>query len=236
MQKVGIQTTQNVLIDYEVAGLGERIGAYLLDGAILLAYIFLIGYINLEFRTLPIVVNVLLMLPVLLYHLLCEIFFNGQSIGKKQLNIKVVRLDGTSPTISNYLLRWILRPVDFGLYYSVAVLCILVGGKGQRLGDIAGGTTVVKYRNKLISNVQQVYAPNLPEDYTLTFPQVNRLTEDDVALIRETLGRYRRTADAEPVQLMTEKAKQILEINTDMPPVKFLNILLKDYQYLTSQS
>ena len=235
MQKVGIQTTQNVLIDYEVAGLGERIGAYLLDGAILVAYIFLLVYINLELRTLPMVVNVVLALPVFLYHLLCEIFFNGQSIGKKQLNIKVVRLDGTSPSIGNYLLRWILRPVDFGLYYSVAVLCILVGGKGQRLGDLAGGTTVVKFRNNLVSDVQQVYAPNLPEDYAVTFPQVNRLTEDDVALIRETLSRYRRTADAEPVLIMTEKAQKILEIKTDMPPVKFLNILLKDYQYLTSQ-
>lgn len=235
MQKVGIQTTQNVLIDYEVAGLGERIGAYLLDGVIIVAYIFLIAFINIQIQTLPVVVNVLLALPVFLYHLLCEIFFNGQSIGKRQLNIKVVRLDGTSPTLSNYLLRWILRPVDFWLYYSVAVLCILIGGKGQRLGDMAGGTTVVKYRNKLTGNIRQVYDPTLPEDYEVTFPQVNRLSEDDISLIRETLSRYRRTADPMPVQLMTDKAKEILEVNTDMPPVKFLNILLKDYQHITSQ-
>lgn len=235
MQKVGIQTTQNVLIDYEVAGLGERIGAYLLDGVILVAYLFLLAYINIEFQTLPTVVNVLLALPVFLYHLLCEIYFNGQSIGKRQLNIKVVRLDGTSPTLGNYLLRWILRPVDFWLYFSVAVLCILIGGKGQRLGDMAAGTTVVKYRNKLMANIRQVYEPTLPEDFEVTFPQVSRLNEDDVALIRETLSRYRRTADPVPVQLMTDKAKEILDVNTDMPPVKFLNILLKDYQHITSQ-
>ena len=234
MQKVGIQTTQNVLIDYEVAGLGERIGAYLLDGVILVSYLILLAYINLNIQPLPTVVNILLFLPVFLYHLLCEIFFNGQSIGKRQLNIKVVRLDGTSPTLGNYLLRWVLRPVDIWLYGSVAVLCILVGGKGQRLGDMAGGTTVVKFRNQA-SGFQPAYAQDLPEDYEVTFPQVSRLSDEDIALIRETLSRYRRTADSGPVQLMAEKAKETLEVDTDMPPVKFLNILLKDYQHLTSQ-
>ena len=235
MQKVGIQTTQNVLIDYEVAGLGERIGAYLLDGIILAAYIFLLVYINLEVETLPTYLNVVLFLPVFLYHLVCEIFFNGQSIGKRQLKIKVVRLDGTSPGIGSYLLRWVLRPIDLWFYGSVAILCILIGGKGQRLGDMAGGTTVVKYRDNVTENVQPVYAADLPEDHVVTFPQVNRLTDEDIALIRETLTRYRRTADPRPVQVMTEKAKELLEVETDMPPVKFLNVLLKDYQYLTSQ-
>ena len=235
MQRVGIQTTQNVLIDYEVAGLGERIGAYLLDGLLLAAYLILLGYVNIEIETLPTVVNLLLFLPVFLYHLLCEIFFNGQSLGKRQLNIKVVRLDGTSPTLGNYLLRWILRPVDIWLYGSVAVLCILIGGKGQRLGDMAGGTTVVKFRSQG-GDLKPVYAGALPDDYVVLFPQVSRLTDEDVALIRETLNRYRRTADARPVQLMTEKAKEILEIETDLPPVKFLNVILTDYQHLSSQA
>ena len=235
MQKVGIQTTQNVLIDYEVAGLGERIGAYLLDGLILAAYIALVIFINVKITTLPLWLNVVLGLPVFLYHLLCEIFFNGQSLGKRQLKIKVVRLDGTSPRLGDYVLRWILRPVDILLYGSVAVLCILIGGKGQRLGDMAAGTTVVKYRDQLHSKVQPVYAASIPEDYSITFPQVSRLTDDDIALIRETLNIYRRTANPQPVQVMTVKAKQILEVETDMPPVKFLNVIIKDYQYLTSQ-
>lgn len=235
MQRVGIQTTQNVLIDYEVAGLGQRIGAFLLDSLVLGAYLFLLFFINLKAGTLPVVVNFLLGLPVFLYYLLCEIFLNGQSLGKRQLDIKVVRLDGTSPTLGNYLLRWVLRPVDIWFYGSVAILCILIGGKGQRLGDIAAGTTVVQFRSRSLSTNAPVYASDMPEDYVVRFPQVTRLSEEDVALIRETLARYRRTADPKPVQLMHEKAQEILEVETDMPPVKFLHILLKDYQYLTSQ-
>lgn len=236
MQKVGIQTTQNVLIDYEVASLGERIGAYLIDGLLLVAYIFILGYINLEVYQLPIYVNIILALPFFLYHLLCEVFFNGQSIGKRQLHIKVVRLDGTSPSLGSYLLRWILRPVDFLLYGSVAILCILIGGKGQRLGDIAAGTTVVKYHKESFSRMQQAYTPDLPEDYVVHFPQVSRLNEEDIALIRETLALYRRTANAEPVQVMSEKAMALLQVETQMPPVKFLNVLIKDYQYITARA
>lgn len=235
MQQVGIKTTQNVFIDYEVAGLGERIGAFLLDAVLLLAYIGMLVYVNVEIFTLPTYVNALLVLPVLLYHLICEVFFNGQSIGKRQLNIKVVRLDGTSPSLGNYLMRWVLRPVDILLYGSVAILCILIGGRGQRLGDMAAGTTVVKYREEIIAAVQPTYAPDLPDDYVVTFPQVTRLTDEDIALIRETLSRYRRSADPQPVQAMNDKAMEILEVETDLPPVRFLNIIIKDYQHLTSR-
>jgi uncharacterized RDD family membrane protein YckC len=236
MQRVGIRTTQNVLIDYEVASLGERIGAYLLDGIMLLAYLFILGYINIEVYQLPLYVNIILALPFFLYHLICEVFFNGQSLAKRQLHIKVVRLDGTSPSLGSYLLRWVLRPVDFLLYGSVAILCILIGGKGQRLGDIAAGTTVVKYQKDSISQVPPVYMPDLPEDYVVHFPQVNRLTDEDIALIRETLQLYRRTANPEPVQVMSEKAKELLQVETEMPPVKFLNVLIKDYQYLSARA
>lgn len=235
MQQVGIKTTQNVFIDYEVAGLGERIGAFLLDAVILLAYTGLLIYVNIEGITLPTYVNGLLMLPVLLYHLICEIFFNGQSIGKRQLNIKVVKLDGTSPSLGNYLMRWVLRPVDILLYGSVAILCILIGRRGQRLGDMAAGTTVVKYREHMLTATQPAYKPDLPDDYIVSFPQVSRLTDDDIALIRETLSRYRRTADPMPVQVMHDKAREILQVETDMPPVKFLNVIIKDYQHLTSR-
>lgn len=235
MQKVGIKTTQNVFIDYEVAGLGERIGAFLLDFILLSAYVGMLAYVNFEIGSLPLYVNVLLMLPVFLYHLICEVFFNGQSIGKRQLNIKVVLMDGTSPSLSHYLLRFLLRPVDILLYGSVAILCILIGGKGQRLGDIAAGTTVVKYQDKISAYRQPIYANQLPEDHEVSFPQVSRLTDEDIALIRETLAVYRRTANPQPVQAMTDKAKQMLEVETDMPPVKFLNVLMKDYQHLSAQ-
>lgn len=235
MQQVGIKTTQNVFIDYEVAGLGERIGAYLLDLLLLSAYTGLLVFINIQLGTLPLVANILLTLPLLLYHLLCEVFFNGQSLGKRQLGIKVVRLDGSAPALGDYLLRWVLRPVDILFYGSVAILCILIGRRGQRLGDMAAGTTVVKFRQKIFTDMKPTYAQELPEDHVVSFPQVDRLKEEDIDLIRETLALYRRNGKTESLLVMNDKAKQSLEVETDMPPVKFLSVLLKDYQYLSSR-
>lgn len=236
MQKVGIQTTQNVLIDYEVAGLGDRIGAFLLDSLLTGAYYFGLVFVHYELQTLPDWLIILLMLPPFLYHLLCEIFLNGQSLGKRQLHLKVVRLDGTQPGLGNYLLRWLLRPIDIWLYGSVAIITILVNGKGQRLGDLAAGTTIVKYRKQQAAFEQQLYKPYEEEAYEPHFPQVSRLSEQDIALIRETLTTYRLTANSQPVQLMAEKAQALLNIQTDMPPIKLLHTLVKDYEHLSTRA
>ena len=237
MQKVEIQTTQNVLIDYEVAGLGDRIGAYLLDSLLTGAYFVALILFNTNVTELPDWLNVTLMVPPFLYHLLCEIFLNGQSLGKRQLNLKVVRLDGTQPGIGNYLLRWLLRPIDIWLYGSVAIITILVNGKGQRLGDLAAGTTVVKYQAQQHNFEQQLYKPLQEEEaYEVQFPQVSRLTEQDVALIRDTLRNYRLTGNTHPVKIMSDKAQQLLGIETDIPPTKLLHTLVKDYEYLNTRA
>lgn len=236
MQKVGIQTTQNVLIDYEVAGLGDRIGAYLLDSLLTGTYFVGLVYFNAQVQELPTWANILLILPPFLYHLLCEIFLNGQSLGKRQLNLKVVRLDGTQPGLGSYLLRWLLRPVDIWIYGSVAIITILLNGRGQRLGDLAAGTTVVKYQPHQHNFEQQLYQPLQEEEYKPQFPQVSRLSEQDVALIRETLRSYRLSGNTQPVKVMSDKAQQLLDIQTDMPPLKLLHTLVKDYEHTSAHS
>jgi uncharacterized RDD family membrane protein YckC len=236
MQKVEIQTTQNVFIDYEVAGLGDRIGAFLLDALLVGAYYTVLSLVHIYLYTLPVWLIITLIIPPFLYHLLCEIFLNGQSPGKRQLHLKVVRLDGTQPGIGSYLLRWLLRPLDIWLYGSVAIITILINGRGQRLGDMAAGTTVVKYSPQQHNFDQQFYKPaQTDEPHEVQFPQVSRLNEQDMALIRETLRTYRLTGNAKPVQLMAEKAQQLLSIETPMPPLKLLHTLVKDFDYLSGR-
>jgi uncharacterized RDD family membrane protein YckC len=146
MQTVSVRTTQNVVIDYPVASLGDRILAYFIDVLIMIAYvILLILVIGFGEIGSPAIIISLISIPLFLYHLLFEIFMNGQSPGKRQMNIKVVRLDGTPPTIGNYIIRWLLRIIEIDLMSgAIALLTIAISGKGQRVGDIAAGTTVVK--------------------------------------------------------------------------------------------
>ncbi len=95
----------------------------------------------------PVAYFVILFLPLFFYHLLCETYLNGQSFGKKIMKMRVVKLDGTQAGIGSYFLRWILAPIDiYFTYGSVGLVTMIVNGKGQRLGDLAAHTTVVKLK------------------------------------------------------------------------------------------
>ena len=120
MQKVKINTTQNVEIEYRVASIGTRILSSLLDYSILL--ILYIGlYLIFEYfkhlfenidENIMVILSFLIVLSFILYDFLCETFMNGQSIAKKITGIKVIKLDGSKPTFSSYLLRWMFRIID----------------------------------------------------------------------------------------------------------------------------
>ena len=235
--QVKVQTSQNVYIHYELASLGARIGAYLIDGLVMAAYIIaaLIGYFQL-FSTQEPWILLILYIPVLFYHLLSELMMDGQSIGKKQLSIKVIKLDGTQPSLGSYLLRWILRPVDFLFYGTAAILCIVIGGKGQRLGDLAAGTTVINTKKKPVLPNKNVLKEGINEDYEPTFRQVSRLSEGDVQIIMEVLSAYRKTGDVKAVLMLADKTKKLLEIDTDLAPEQFLRLVVRDYSHLTANA
>jgi uncharacterized RDD family membrane protein YckC len=236
MQTISVQTTQNVFIHHPVASVGDRILAYILDRIILIAYIVaIIGlFINIEVNAVwPWIV--FLAGPWLFYHLLFEIFMNGQSPGKRVMNIQVVRLDGTQASVGDYILRWAFSLIDFYLLSgALAVIVIAAGGKGQRIGDMVAGTTVVKLietqqitANKIFITPEQTYVP--------TFPQVTQLESRDIELIQRALDALTQFENEQPVLLVTEKIKSMLGIQTDLPPAEFLYIVVKDFNHITSR-
>src|SRR5687768_4947777 len=169
MQTIRVRTTQNVFIEYPLASIGDRILAYLLDGIIVFTYA--IGIVAL-FAELDVerwyVWLIFIGFPWLFYSLAFEIFMDGQTPGKQVLKIKVVRLDGTPPTIGDYLMRWICGFVDFYMFSGlIAVLIITLGGKGQRLGDVAAGTSVVKLVDHHQISAENVFV-SPEDDYTPT--------------------------------------------------------------------
>ncbi len=235
MQTVSVRTTQNVVIDYPVASLGDRILAYFIDVFIILAYFILIFFLLVSggAGSTAFIIGVL-MIPPFLYHLVFEIFMNGQSPGKRQMNIKVVRLDGTPPTIGNYIIRWLLRLIEIdALSGAIALFTIAVNGKGQRLGDIAAGTTVVKLVEQRAVTANEVFTVS-EDTYTPVFQQVIQLNDQDIEVIQQALEVNRTTGNSVPVMAVTEKIKNSLGIQTDLPPVKFLYTLVKDYGHITA--
>jgi uncharacterized RDD family membrane protein YckC len=242
MYPIQIDTPQRVVIGYTVASVGDRILAYLIDLIIVIIFIFsamilfmiagvVTGFQN---RAIVIVFPVLILLPYLLYDLLMEYFFNGQSPGKKMRKIKVVRLDGSSATLGNYLLRWIFRLVDIFLAQGgVAILTILINGKGQRLGDLAAGTTVIKLQSKT-SLYDTVLMP-LPEGYQGLYPQVKQLNDNQIALVKEVLQVTFANPDVELKNKLQNHIKTALEkkmgIISNEESRTFLDTVLKDYTF-----
>src|SRR5690606_25710655 len=186
MDNFQIETAQNISISQNVAGIGERILAFLIDAVLQVLYLVLANYLlqGIDIGNGQRWVFILVMgLPVFLYSLVWESLWNGQTPGKAALQIRVVKMDGSKPAFSNYIVRWILRLVDITMSSgSVAVVTILINGKGQRLGDLAASTTVIS--EKPMSQLQQTLMVELPEDYVPKYPQVTTLSDKDVENIK----------------------------------------------------
>lgn len=233
--QISIQTTQNVTIEHDKAGVGNRVLAFMIDLAIIILFSLAIGYImdNVGWAESQ-WVNILFYFPVFFYDLYMEILNHGQSVGKMIMGLRVVRLDGTSPTIGGYILRWILRPIDVMLSGSIAIICIALTENGQRLGDIAAGTTVVKLRKtEKVSRLQLV--EKMEENYEPQFPEVKALTDKEVNLIKDCLRMQADHTNSKPVVMMTEKVKEKLNIESDMRPTQFLYTILRDHTFYTTR-
>ncbi len=232
MPRISIETTQNVQIDYVLAGIGSRIQAFFLDLLVIVAYgaiiLLLFSQIN---ATPPTAVVVILSLPPFLYHLLCEIFLDGQSLGKKQMNIKVIKLDGTAPGVGAYLLRWLLRLVDIGMMSgAIAVLSIAISRNDQRLGDLAAGTTVVKQKAG-----EPLSVFSLDEGHQPLFPEVINLHDQDIDIVLRVIHTYRESGQSAPLLTTANKIKDLLNIQSDLRPLQFLYTVVRDYKHVTSR-
>jgi uncharacterized RDD family membrane protein YckC len=232
--QVGIQTTQNVEINYEIASIGDRILAAMIDYLVIAGYvvscIIFFASASVLLDDFPVTAIVIASLPIAFYDLLSEIFMEGQSLGKRQRQIKVVKLDGTQPDIGSYLLRWLLRLVEITFTSgTVAILVLLINRRGQRLGDMAAGTTVVKVRPRV--TLEDTIFSLVEEGYVPVFPQAARLSEEDALIIREALNAEARENDGVAAAILSARAKQLFGIHDETPALPFLRTLLKDYNY-----
>ena len=250
MQTVKITTSQNIEIDYEVAGLGDRVLARIVDIGVFTGIFYVIYIVVLMFfltivRDLQtgsgmpfvlIVIGIVYSIVLIFYDLVAEVFFNGQSIGKFALKIRVLSLNGARPTLGQFFLRWVFRLLDFVITFGIgAVISVAVSEKKQRIGDIVAGTTLVKTKPATV--LSELYFTSPEEEYEPFFPMVNGLTDDDITLIHEVISNFKRTGNSNLVYNMALKVKNHIgaEIPGRMNDYEFLQTVVKDYSYITSR-
>ncbi|WP_080059077.1 RDD family protein [Spirosoma aerolatum] len=229
---VAIRTSQNVLLEYEPASIGERILAALMDYLVIFGWLILtvflptsLGYQINSFYSLFIA------LPAVFYDLLSEWLLNGRSIGKLAMRIRVVMLDGSPPGIGAYLIRWLFRIIESAAFLGgiVPVITIAANGKGQRLGDIAAGTTVVRLKPAV--TLDDVVIKPFTDNYIVQFPDVRLLSDHDIAIVRNVV----RQGDQPLFQRTADKVKDVTGIRSDLENREFLLTVINDYQFITTQ-
>jgi len=240
MSNLQINTTQNVNLDYKIVSIGERIVAFMIDGFILYLYAVLVSYIG---RVIGYVYDdtwtqrglvSLIFLTAMFYSLLMHSLFNGRTVGKILMKMRVVRVDGTPVHWSNYLVRWMLRLVDIWIFLgSIGLLTILFSEKRQRLGDAAAGTVVISTKNK--TKISHTILEEVKETYKPKFTNVTMLTDKDVRLIKNTFRIAKKSNDHRTMKALRDKVESILATNSELYDVQYLDTVLKDYNFYTQK-
>jgi len=198
---------------------------------------------------------ILFILPILIYHVVLEITMNGQSIGKKIMALRVVNENGGRPGFSQFLIRWLLRDVWFLLlliiglngafrstesvfiifvaviFFITEIVLVVSSKKGQRIGDILAHTILIRTNRQ--SSIEETVFQEVADNYMPSFPQIMQLSDRDINAIKSILETARKKGDIDMATSASEKIKTHLKIDTAMSPFEFLDILLKDYNYLS---
>ena len=260
MSVIQINTVFNIDLEFETAPFHRRLLAYIIDFLILVIYLFSLksllyegfdiscrDYIGLDL--------LIVSLPMFVYSLTCEMLMNGQTVGKKLTGIRVISLDGNKPTPGQFVLRWITKffewPFLFGYMVdsaSAIMLYIFITGllgigvliiisltpKNQRLGDMAAGTALVDTRiNTTVHDTVFMQIDN--SNYKVTFPEVMRLSDNDINTIKSVLTQAEKRNNHDISYRVEQKIKSVLQISSDLHTTDFLKKLLEDYNYLATR-
>src|SRR5580698_1402952 len=248
MSLVKLDTGFNIEIDFAIAPFHKRLFAWIIDLFLMIAYLWLIGKIFSGFYP-PEWVEIIVRMPVLFYHLICEITLNGQSVGKKAMNIQVIALDGGQPTISQYLIRWMFRFIDLPTIVIPAIIygelpwwcmillftgigCIIISPNSQRVGDLVAGTIIIDKRNS--TSWQDTVFIEIETTYQPKFSQVMQLSDKDVNTLKSIIESVRKNNNFDLSMRIAQRIKSKLNIQSDMDSLDFLETLLKDYNFYTT--
>ena len=233
-KQVQFETPENITVTYRLAGPGRRFMAVLFDYFVISATVILLFFAGMLALTvfLPYVVDetvywvlvvaVMILAPAffsLAYFVYYEWRRNGQTPGASLMNIRVVMDRGFSLTLSAIIVRTLFRIIDqFPLLWIVPVL----SEKWQRLGDMAGGTLVVREDQAEGDGLRTRLMARSPGEEVFRFnpAQVNALDGLDVEAIETFLSRRQSIHPEHRAQLAERLAGAIAQRVGFVEPVE----------------
>jgi uncharacterized RDD family membrane protein YckC len=268
MSTIKIPTSFNIDVEFEIPEFYRRMVALLIDVLIEFFYLLIANKIYLAISRNTNQwdtdtsynmswIGLLLFVPILIYHVVLEITMNGQSVGKKLMGMRVVNENGGRASISQFIIRWLLRISDVWIvalvFYMIsggggdlqvtlivlAALAFLVtdivlvasSKKSQRIGDILAHTILIRTSSRV--SIEETVFQEVADSYTPSFPQIMQLSDRDINAIKSILETAQKKGDYNMAASASDKIKSHLRIESTLSPFDFLDMLLKDYNYLS---
>ncbi|HMK27532.1 MAG TPA: hypothetical protein VK483_15980, partial [Chitinophagaceae bacterium] len=124
--------------------------------------------------------------------------------------------------------------VVFGMGFLVTDIVLVVSSKkGQRIGDILAKTILIRTNTK--GNIEDTVFMPVADSYVPSFPQIMQLSDRDINAIKSILETSRKKSDFNMAEAASYKIKAHLKIESSLSPFDFLEVLLKDYNYLSTK-
>ena len=200
-----VDTPENIEFAYDIAGIGSRFLAAIIDTLAIAAGLVLLGIVvgvagartelarNATASVIAAIGALLSFLILWGYYIAFELLWNGQSLGKRALGLRVVREGGRPITFVGAAIRNLIRIVDFlPAFYGIGVIVMFIDRRARRLGDLAGGTLVVKERRGV--TLESLTTPQTPLTNSdparqPALPNLHLLRDQDYNLVQEFLRR-----------------------------------------------
>jgi uncharacterized RDD family membrane protein YckC len=193
----GIVTPEAVVLEFELANVGSRVLAQVVDLLVRLVALNVIavlggGILAGGGDASAVIFYVIAGFFIIFgYPVLAETMWNGQTFGKRVVGLRVVTIEGAPVRFRHAAIRGLISVVDFALppVGVCATIAVLVSPRNQRLGDLFAGTIVLREKTGAAFPIPVSFPP-LPgyEGYARTL-DVGAVTPDQYALIRSFLIR-----------------------------------------------
>src|SRR5580704_2483817 len=230
--KLTIETPEQTVLEFEVAGVGSRFLALAYDTllqiliGIGLLIIFLVAGAALPraadtgiwFAAIILIAYFLLYFG---YFALFEVLWNGQTPGKKKEGLRVIKDSGRPITPSEAIGRNLMRIVDqLPALYAIGICSVLLSRQNKRLGDFVTGTIVV--HEKSLVDAKPVWeSPPAGQTVPSTSFGTERLTPEEFALVEAFLNR-RSSLPADVRFTMADQIAKQIRPKLSVPPGELL--------------
>jgi len=195
-----VRTADNVQIGYTVAGIPSRLMAFLVDACLNLLVVLVaavaasalysaMGSSGGIAEALAFTVfGLMFLVGHFLYFAILEATSAGRTPGKRAMGLRVVRVDGSAPGLSEALVRNIARIADY--FLAAGLFVAFFHPQTRRIGDLLAGTMVIRERTTVTQ--AQVLAPVLVRtpDAGPGIDHLDRLGQHEYAVLRTFLSRY----------------------------------------------